>query len=68
MQGRIQGGVLWVNPLPPFEKFFQFARVFQENNPKTPPKFFRLYKKNISKPLPRKISGYIPASLYRLRM
>jgi len=36
-----------------FGKFFQFARNFKEKNPKT----LRPYK-NISKPLPRKISGY----------
>jgi len=42
-------------------KVLQFARVFQEKNSKTPPKFSRSYK-NISKPLPRKISEYAPAS------
>jgi len=46
---------------PPFlRKIFQFARVFQEKNAKTPPKFSRPYKKNL-KPLPQKISGYAPA-------
>jgi len=44
---------------PFFEKIFQFARVFHEKNAKTPPKFTRLYKKNL-KPLPQKISGYAP--------
>jgi len=42
-------------------KFFQFARVFQEKNAKTPPKFSRPYKK-ILKPLPQKISGYAPVA------
>jgi len=41
-------------------KTFQFARVFQEKNAKTPPKFSRPYKK-ILKSLPQKISGYAPA-------
>jgi len=42
-----------------FEKIFQFARVFQEENAKKTPKFCRPYKK-ILKPLPQKISGYAP--------
>jgi len=51
-----------LTPTPPrlFEKNFQFARVFQEKNAKTPPKFSRPCKK-ILKPLPQKISEYAPA-------
>jgi len=52
------GGVDPQNP-PFLRKFFQFARVFQEKNAKTPPKFSRPYKKFL-KPLPQKISGYAP--------
>jgi len=55
-------GVLGVKPPPPFlRKIFQFARGFQEKNAKTPPKFSRPYKK-ILKPLPQKISGYVPGT------
>jgi len=38
-------------PAPFLRKIFQFARVFQEKNVKTPPKFSRPYKKFL-KPLP----------------
>jgi len=58
------GGVVWGSNLPPFlRKIFQFARVFEAKNAKTLPKFSRQYKK-ISKPLPRKISGYAPGMTY----
>jgi len=50
-QGRIQGGGFGVKTPTLFMKFFQFARVFKEKNPNTPPKFSLPYK-NISKPLP----------------
>jgi len=56
---RIQGGVLGVKPPTLFGNFFQFTRVFYGKNPKTPSKFSLSYK-NISKPLPRKISEYAP--------
>jgi len=45
--GRSFGGQI---PLPLFEKIFQFARIFQEKNPKKPPKFSRPYKKKIKTP------------------
>jgi len=49
-----------------FGKFFQFARVFKKKNPKTPsPPKFSLPYKNISKPLPQKISGYAPDSIQK---
>jgi len=45
---------------PPFmRKIFQFARVFQEKNAKTPLNF-PVHAKKILKPLPQKISGYTP--------
>jgi len=56
-RGVFKGGDWWSNPPPFLRNFFQFARVFQEKNTKTPPKFSRPYKK-ILKPLPQKISGY----------
>jgi len=40
-QGRIQGGDLGVKPPPSMEIFFNLLE-----NPKTPPKFDRPYKKN----------------------
>ena len=52
-QRRIKGGVLGSPTL--FRNFFQLARVFK----KIFPKFSIPYKK-ISKPLPRKISGFAP--------
>jgi len=48
-QGRIQGGVLGVKT-PLFSRnFFQFARVFQEKNPKTPLNF-PVHTKKIQNP------------------
>jgi len=40
--------------------FFNLLGFLRKKNPKTPPKFSLPYK-NISKPLPQKISGYAPA-------
>jgi len=59
MQGRIQGGVLGVKPLLFLGNFFNLLGLFQIKIPKyfPPPKFSLPYK-SISKPLPRKISGY----------
>jgi len=57
--GAYSGGLLGVKPPLFLRVFFQFARVFQEKNAKTPPKFSRPYKK-ILKPLPQKMSGYAP--------
>jgi len=54
-QWHIQGVVLGVNP-PFLRKNLQFQGGFQEKNT-TPPKFSCPHK-NISNPLPRKISGY----------
>jgi len=59
-QERILRGALGVKP-PFLRNFFQFARGFPEKNPKIPPKLSRPYKE-ISKTLPRKISGYAPGS------
>jgi len=55
LQRRIKEGVFRVLIL----KFFQFAWVLKKNNPKNPIKF-SLFNQKISKPLPRKISGYTP--------
>jgi len=55
-QGSIQGGVLGVKTPTLHGKFSQFARAFKKKIPNPPN--FSLPFKNISNPLPWKISGY----------
>jgi len=43
MRGVFREG-FWRSSLHFLEFFFQFTRVFEEKNPKTPPKFSRPYK------------------------